>query len=98
MSTLHSNTKADFLTWEETTLLIKKLYDDEEYRMSLMVGCGFFFGLRISELLSLTWEDILQKEKIMVHDERTGNNRLVIVNAACARVLPCLLSNNRVRN
>lgn len=33
--------------------LVRKLYRDGDYRMSLLIGCGAFFGLRISDTLSL---------------------------------------------
>ena len=39
--------------------LVRGLYEDGDIRMSLLVECGCFLGLRISDLLSLTWDDVL---------------------------------------
>ena len=50
MSTLHSCTRADYLPWGRAMQLVRRLYEDGEYRMSLLVGCGCFFGLRISDI------------------------------------------------
>ena len=52
MSQKHSYTTADYLPWDTMLNLTHKLYRDGKYRMSLLVACGSFFGLRISDLLS----------------------------------------------
>ena len=43
------------MEWDSMLSLIHKLYRDKNYRMSLLIGCGSFFGLRIFDLLTLTW-------------------------------------------
>ncbi len=48
MSLKNSVTTADYLPWDEMTRLVKQLYDDENYRMSLFIGCGAFFGLSVN--------------------------------------------------
>jgi len=53
MSLKYSNTTADFLAWNETMNLIRKLYKDGNYNMSLLIALGCFFGLRIGDILSL---------------------------------------------
>ena len=53
MSQKHSYTTAEYLNWDVAMNLVRRLYKDGDYRMSLMVGCGCFFGLRISDLLAL---------------------------------------------
>ena len=54
MSLKNSYTTSDCLQWDSATNLVRKLYRDKNYRISLLVGCGIFFGLRISDLLQLT--------------------------------------------
>lgn len=54
MSQKHSYTTADYLPWDTMLNLTHRLYKDGKYRMSLLVACGSFFGLRISDLLSLS--------------------------------------------
>ena len=48
--------------------------------MSLLLGCGFFFGLRISDLLALTWEQILHQDEFVVYEKKTGKRREIIIN------------------
>ena len=54
MSRKYSYTTADYLPWNTMLNLTRRLFKDGRYRMSLLVACGCFFGLRISDLLSLT--------------------------------------------
>ena len=66
MSQKHSYTTADYLPWDTAMALVRKLYRDGKYRMSLLVGCGCFFGLRISDLLQLTWKQILDSDELVL--------------------------------
>lgn len=61
--------------------LIRKLYRDGNYRMSLLVGCGCFFGLRISDILTLTWEMLLSDDKFVLNEKKTGKRRVVKINS-----------------
>lgn len=45
---------SDYMERDSMLSLIRRLYRDGDYRMSLLIGCGSFFGLRISDLLTLT--------------------------------------------
>ncbi len=51
MSAKFSTTTADYLEWDEAMNLIRKLYDDEKYTLSLYIACSVFFGLRASDTL-----------------------------------------------
>ena len=63
MSLKNSYATSDYMEWDSMLSLIRKLYRDKEYRLSLLIGCGSFFGLRISDILSLTWSMLLDDEK-----------------------------------
>lgn len=80
MSQKHSYTTADYLPWDTMLTLVHRLYKDGDYRTSLLVACGSFFGLRISDLLSLTWEQILGKS-FTLNEKKTGKHREIKVNA-----------------
>ena len=80
MSAKHSYTTADFLPWDTAMALVRRLFKDRNYRMSLLIGCGCFFGLRISDLLTLRWEDILNQDEFVVVEKKTGKRRRVRVN------------------
>ncbi len=80
MSKKHSYTTADYLPWDTMLILVRRLFKDGKYRMSLLVACGCFFGLRISDLLTLTWEQILG-ESFSLYEKKTGKHREIKVNA-----------------
>jgi integrase len=41
-----------------------------------MLACGFFFGLRISDILKLTWENI-QEDQFTLQEKKTGKERII---------------------
>lgn len=80
MSIRYSIATADYLPWSEAMSLVRKLYKDGNYRMSLLLGCGFFFGLRISDLLKLSWAQILRQGSFTVIEQKTGKRRVIRIN------------------
>ena len=80
MSTLHSHTTADYIDWNSMLVIVRKLYKDKKYRLSLLIGCGCFFGLRVSDLLRLTWAQLLEGDKFVINEKKTGKRREVRIN------------------
>jgi len=54
-------------------------------RDRLMLGIGFYTGLRISDILSLTWLQ-LTEDRLEVKEKKTGDIRLIEVNAALRKI------------
>ena len=81
MSIKHSTTTADYLPWDTMLNLVRRLYKDGEYRMSLLIGCGSFTGLRISDLLTLTWDMLLSEESFVIVEQKTGKKRTIRINS-----------------
>jgi integrase len=81
MSKKYSNTTADYLEWSEAINLIHKLEKAEEWKMSLFVAVSIFFGLRVSDTLSLTWEQILGKDEIEIVEKKTKKVRKIKINS-----------------
>jgi len=79
MSLKNSYVTSDYLEWDSMLSLVRKLYRDQEYRLSLLIGCGSFFGLRISDLLTLTWSMLLDNEKFVITEQKTGKRREIRV-------------------
>lgn len=71
---------SDYIEWDTMLSLIRKLYRDGNYRMSLLIGCGCFFGLRISDILTLTWGMLLSDNKFILNEKKTGKRRVVKIN------------------
>ena len=78
---IHKYQTSDYMEWDVMLSLIRKLYRDGNYRMSLLIGCGSFFGLRISDLLSLTWSMLLNDDKFTLNEKKTNKRRVVKINA-----------------
>lgn len=77
----HRYQTSDYMEWDVMLSLIRKLYRDKNYRMSLLIGCGSFFGLRISDLLSLTWSMLLDGDKFTINEKKTNKRRTVKINS-----------------
>ena len=71
---------SDYMEWDTMLSLIRRLYRDGDYRMSLLIGCGSFFGLRISDLRTLTWAMLLGDDKFVLNEKKTGKRREVRIN------------------
>lgn len=80
MSGKYSNTTADYLNWDEMLNLIRRLYNDQNYKISLLIALGSFWGLRISDLLSLRWEQILDIDEFTIIEKKTGKKRKITIN------------------
>lgn len=81
MSIKNSYTTSDYLEWDSMLSTVRKLYRDKEYRMSLLIGCGSFFGLRISDILSLTWNMLLDRDTFTLIEKKTGKRREIKINS-----------------
>lgn len=80
MALKNTTTTSDYLPWDTMLTLVRRLYRDGDYRMSLLIGCGSFFGLRISDLRLLTWEQLLDHDTITLTETKTGKHRTIKVN------------------
>ena len=110
MSVKHTYTTSDYIEWNTMLNLIRRLFKDGDYRMSLLIGCGSFFGLRISDLLTLSWDMLIDGECFMLTEKKTGKRRIIRINDGfqkhirdCYKALKiqdksekCFLSNKKV--
>lgn len=80
MSKKYSTTTADYIEWAEMVNLVHKLSKDKNYKMSLLIAVGSFWGLRISDTLNLKWEDILDKDEFTISEKKTGKRRTIRIN------------------
>ena len=80
MSLKYSSTTADYLQWSEAMNLVRKLARDSNYKMSLLIALGCFTGLRISDILALRWNQILDAEEFTITEIKTGKQRTIRIN------------------
>jgi integrase len=85
MSAKFSTTTADHLEWNQAMNLIRNLYNDGNYKISLLISLGCFFGLRISDILSLRWEQIYNLDEFTLVEKKTMKSRTIKINAQLKR-------------
>ena len=76
------NTKAttSFIEWDDFKSLVSKLERDGEYKFCLLIAIGVFTGLRISDLLKLRYADILNKDVLIIGEQKTKKTRSIKIN------------------
>ena len=77
---MKSYTFADYVEWNTAINLVHRLYKDKDYKMSLLIGCGIFFGLRISDILQLSWDMLLDDSSFELIEKKTKKSREVRIN------------------
>ena len=80
MSVKYSNTTSDYLEWNVMLNLVRRLYKDGNYRMSLLIGLSSFIGTRISDTLSLSWDMLLDSDSFTLIEKKTGKKRIIKIN------------------
>jgi integrase len=90
MSAKNSYTTADYIEWNTAINLVHRLYKDKDYKMSLLIGCGIFFGLRISDILQLSWDMLLDDSSFEVIEKKTQKRREIRINKGFQKhILDC---------
>ncbi|MCK4664992.1 MAG: tyrosine-type recombinase/integrase [Bacteroidales bacterium] len=73
-------TKSDYLEWNTLLILIHKLERDGENKFALLIAIGAYTGLRIGDILSLKWFDILEKDFLEINEQKTKKYRKLKLN------------------
>jgi len=87
MSLKGQKTKSDFVEWNAITSLVLKLERDGDYKFALVIACGIYTGLRISDILSLSWSDVLEKDQIDIVEKKTKKSRRITLNSELKQIL-----------
>ena len=80
MSRKGSITTTGYLEWDTFVSLITRLESKEEYKFCLLISIGVFTGLRISDLLKLKYSDLLNKNTLIITEQKTGKIRTIRIN------------------
>lgn len=80
-------TTSDFLEWDKMKTLVLKLERDGDFKFALLISCGCYLGLRISDLLQLKWSDLLYKEYCELIEKKTKKERKVTINTELAAII-----------
>ena len=80
MSLIGQRTKADFIEWDKLQLLTQQLERDGDWKFTLLITIGMFTGLRISDILTLKFSDLLGKEHLEITEKKTKKFRKILIN------------------
>ncbi|MFR9546928.1 MAG: tyrosine-type recombinase/integrase [Rikenellaceae bacterium] len=80
-------TTADYLTIDEFNQLVEGLRSDREYLWELYCRFSFCTALRASDVLSVRWEDILEKDFFDKIEKKTGKSRRITFNKSVSQKL-----------
>lgn len=80
-------TTSDFLEWDKMQSLVLKLERDGELKFALLISTGSFIGLRISDLLQLRWNQILDQDYFTIVEKKTKKTRKVTINPELKKII-----------
>lgn len=80
-------TTSDFLEWEKMQSLVLKLERDNELKFALLIATGSYIGLRISDLLQLRWNQILNQDYFTIVEKKTKKTRKVTINPELQKII-----------
>jgi integrase len=73
-------TTSDFLEWNKMQTIVLKLERDNDLKFALLIATGSYIGLRISDLLQLRWNQVLNEEHFIITEKKTKKTRKITIN------------------
>ena len=96
MSLKGSTTTTTYLDWNDFISLITRLEKDENYKFCLLISIGVFTGLRISDLLTLKYSDLLNSETFYIREKKTQKQRSIKVNKDLKDIVSRIVQKSKV--
>lgn len=85
-------TTSDFLEWDKMQSIVLKLERDGDLKFALLIATGSYIGLRISDLLQLRWNQVLNQEYFTITEKKTKKTRRVTINPELQTILQRLFT------
>lgn len=98
MSLKGSKTTTTFIEWQNFKSLISKLERDQEYKFCLLISIGVFTALRISDLLTLKYADIYEKEILLLKEKKTDKHRSIKINADLQEIVKRIVKSMEIED
>mgnify|MGYP001255234492 CR=1 FL=1 len=73
-------TTADYLPYEEYKAVLNKLHEDKSHRDELYFVIAFSTALRVSDIIQLRWNDVLDRSSFLWTEQKTGKTRRINLN------------------
>lgn len=91
-------TTTTYLEWNDFISIITRLEKDENYRFCLLISIGVFTGLRISDLLTLRYSDILGGETFSIREKKTKKQRSIKVNKDLKEIVGRIVKKTEIKD
>lgn len=98
MSKPGQNTTTSYIEWNDFISLITRLENDKEYKFCLLVSIGVFTGLRITDLLRLTYSNLLNSDVFIVNENKTKKERSIKINPVLKDIVSRVYSKLGINN
>ena len=98
MSKKGQNTTTTYIEWNDFISIITRLEKDENYKFCLLISIGVFTGLRISDLLSLRYSDILKSDTFSIRENKTQKQRSIKINKDLKEIVNRIIQKTKVKN
>lgn len=98
MSLKNQKTTAEYIDWNQLQVLLLKLERDNEIRFCLLLAIGCYTGLRISDLLTLTWNDLLSGDSFELIEKKTKKHRKIYIHTELQQIVKRLHTPNKAKN
>jgi integrase len=96
MSKKGQNTTTTYMDWNDFISVITRLEKDENYKFCMLIAIGVFTGLRISDLLSLKYSDILNGETFSIKEIKTNKQRSIKINKDLKEIVERIVKKTKV--
>jgi integrase len=96
MSKKGQNTTTTYMDWNDFISVITRLEKDENYKFCLLIAIGVFTGLRISDLLSLKYSDLLNGETFSIKEKKTNKQRSIKINKDLKEIVQRIVKKTKV--
>jgi len=91
-------TTSSYIDWNTITNLILKLERDGNWKFAILIAIGIFTGLRISDILSLRWNDFLNKEFLGITEKKTKKFRNIKLNPQLQDIVTRNFKSQKITN
>jgi integrase len=98
MSIKGTKTTTTYIEWNDFISLITRLEKEENYKFCLLISIGVFTGLRISDLLTLTYSDLLNNETFTINEKKTNKQRSIKVNKDLKDIVKRIVTKSDINN
>lgn len=86
------------MDWNSMLGLTQRLRQDKLHRDYLLITMGCYFGLRIGDLLSLKWEDIIEKDELFINEQKTKKPRKITINPKVIEAINFCSNEQKLKN